>query len=122
MTLQELYKSIDGDYDKAMQILRIEKLMDKHIRKLTTSGTLDKLIEAGARMDPTELFEAAHAVKGVCANLGLVVLAEEASEICDEFRPGSSRKYTDEEVRDKLAAFEKQYRKTAEGISRYTEG
>ena len=31
MTLQELYSQIQGDYDKAMQVLRMEKLLDKDI-------------------------------------------------------------------------------------------
>ena len=34
MTLRELYQKIDGNYDRGIQILRVEKLMDKHIRKL----------------------------------------------------------------------------------------
>ena len=31
MTVQELYQSIDGDYDKAISVLRMDKLIDKHI-------------------------------------------------------------------------------------------
>ncbi len=122
MILRELYEIIDGDYDKAIQIMRIEKLMDKHIRKMVANSTVEKMIEAGRTMDGAELFDAAHAVKGVCGNLGLVKLAAEASEICDEFRPGSSRKFTDSELKEKLAQFEAQYRKTEEGIRRYMEG
>ena len=34
MTLKELYIEIGGDYDRALSVLRIEKLIDKHIRKL----------------------------------------------------------------------------------------
>ena len=56
MTLQELYQNIDGNYDQAIRVLRIEKLMDKHIRKLTKNGVVDKLIEAGKEKDPVQLF------------------------------------------------------------------
>ena len=71
MTLQELYQMIGGDYDQALRVLRVEKLIDKHIRKLPVNGVVEKLLEAGKTMDPTQLFETAHAVKGITANLGL---------------------------------------------------
>ena len=70
MTLQELYLEIGGDYDQAIRVLRMDKLVDKHIRKLTQNGVVDNLIAAGKRMDNTQLFDAAHAMKGVCALRG----------------------------------------------------
>ncbi len=122
MTLQELYQNIDGDYDQALRVLRMDKLLDKHIRKLTKNGVVTQLLTAGETMDPTALFEAAHAAKGVCANLGLVKLSEAASEIAEEFRPGNPRRFTDAEVKEKLAAIGALYKKTADGIQRYEEG
>ena len=38
MTLQELYQEIGGDYNQAISVLRMENLIDKHIRKLTKNG------------------------------------------------------------------------------------
>ena len=121
MTIQELYDRIGGDYNQAIRVLRMDKLVDKHIRRLTVGGVPDSLIAAGETMDPTQLFETAHAVKGVCANLGLVRLSGLASDIAEEFRPGNSRKMTDEEVREKLQAFAALYRTTADGIRQYSE-
>ena len=121
MTLQELYTMIGGDYDQAMRVLRMEKLLDKHIRKLTKNGVVEKLIEAGQGMDPTALFESAHAMKGVCANLGLVSLSQAASEIAEEYRPGNSRTLSDGEVKDRLARIAAMYEQTADGIRRYEE-
>ena len=122
MTLQELYREIGGDYDQAIRVLRMEKLMDKHIRKLTKNGVVEQLLEAGQDMDPTRLFESAHAMKGVCANLGLVALAEAASEIAEEYRPGNPRALTDDQVKAKLRDIAGLYQKTADGIRRYEEG
>lgn len=34
MNIQELYQSIDGDYDQAIRVLRVEKLVDKHYKKI----------------------------------------------------------------------------------------
>ena len=121
MTLKELYEQIGGDYEQALRVLRMDKLIDKYIRKLPKGGVADALIAAGETMDPTQLFETAHAVKGVCGNLGLTKLAEAASEITEEFRPGSTRKLSDDEVREKLDVFAAAYRKAQDGIAQYAE-
>ena len=119
MTLQELYESIGGDYEQAVRVLRVDKLIDKHIRKLTKNGVVDNLIAAGRDMDPTQLFECAHAMKGVCANLGLTQLADAASTLAEEFRPGNARALTDEQVAATLEEIDALYRKAAEGIRAY---
>ena len=122
MTLQELYQTINGDYEQAMRVLRMEKLLDKHIRKLSKNGVVDALIAAAEGMDPTTLFETSHAVKGVCGNLGLVELASAASDISEEFRPGNPRRMSDAEVQEKLRTIAALYRKTVEGITQYENG
>ncbi len=121
MTLQELYQEIGGDYEQAAKVLRLDRLIDKHIRKLTHNRVVDELIEAGDGMDPTELFEKAHAMKGVCANLGLTAMAEAASEIAEEYRPGNSRKLSDTEVKERIGRIAEMYAGTAEGIRKYEE-
>lgn len=122
MTLQELYSQIGGDYDQAVRVLRMDKLIDKHIRKLTKNGVVDGLIDAGKRLDQTEMFEKAHAMKGVCANLGLAALSDMASEIAEEYRPGNQRRLSDGEVSERIARIEELYKKTVIGIQRYEEG
>ena len=72
-------------------------------------------------MDPTELFEKAHAMKGVCANLGLVNLSNAASEITEEYRPGNPRKLSDDEGKAKMESIRAMYEKTVDGIRRYEE-
>ena len=119
MTLQELYQQIGGDYDQALRVLRVEKLVDKHIRKLAKNGLIEALVGAGETMDPTRLFETSHAVKGNCANLGLANLSTAASEISEEFRPGNARHLTDAEVKEKLEQIDAMYRQAADGIGRY---
>ena len=119
MTLKELYDQIGGDYEQALRVLRVEKLLDKHIRKLTKGGVVEALLAAGETMDPTQLFETAHAVKGVCGNLGLKKLADAASEITEEYRPGNSRTISDAEIAEKLSRIAALYQITADGIARY---
>ena len=119
MTLKELYSKIEGDYDMAMQILRIEKLLDKHIRKLPDNQIFIDFEAAGKAMDGNALFESAHAIKGVCANLGLVKLSKLASDVTEEFRPGNERCLSDEEVRCALNAVNELYNKTCIEIQKY---
>lgn len=119
MTLQELYALIGGDYDQAVRIMRRDRLIDRYVRKLSSSQVGESLAAAGETMDATGLFESAHAMKGVCANLGLVTLSEGASDLAEEFRPGSQRKYSDDEVRAKIAAVMELYRRTIDGIHQY---
>ena len=100
----------------------MDKLVDKHIRKLTGNGVVTELIDEGNRMDAAELFEKAHAAKGVCANLGLMTLSGMASDIAEEFRPGNARTMTDAQVRAKIIEIDAQYKKTVDGIKKYVEG
>ena len=116
MTLQELYTRIDGNYDHAVQIMRMEKLISRYVLKFPSSDLNGSLMEAAKSMDPTQLFERAHAMKGVCANMGFDKLAEAVGEITEEFRPGNQRKYTDAEVKDKLAGINDMYQRTIDGI------
>ena len=122
MTLAELYRKIDGDYAQALQVLRVEKLIDKHIRKFESGNPVRDLLEAGVQMDAQKIFESAHAAKGVCGNLGLVELASAASELTEEFRPGTPRVLGDAQVKEKLAALEALYGKTLDGIRAYIAG
>ena len=121
MTLQELYENMGGDYAQAMRVLHVEKLVDKHIRKFPKNGVVDAVLAAGKTMDPTALFETTHALKGVSANLGLTGICEVASEITEDFRPGSTRKYSDAEIAEKIGKLEDLYRKVSEAIKQYEE-
>lgn len=119
MTLQELYEQIGGSYEQATKVLRIDKLIDKHIRKFTKNGVVDNLLKASEDLDPSQMFETAHAVKGVCGNLGITGLYDLASELSEEFRPGNERTMTDDEVRAKVEEVKALYEKTAAGIAEY---
>lgn len=119
MTLQELYALIGGNYEQAQHVLKMDKMIDKYIRKLKASGVAEQLAAAAETLDPQGLFDSAHAMKGVCANLGLDKIAALADEITEEFRPGNQRKLSDEEAKIKLNEINELFRKTLEGIERY---
>ncbi len=122
MTLEELYGKMDGNYEHAKQIMKMDKMIDKYVRKLKNSGVGDALAAAAEAMNAEALFESAHALKGVCANLGLDDLAAAAEEITEEFRPGNSRKLTDAEVKEKISAVLEKYKNTLACIAEYEAG
>ena len=119
MTIQELYAKMGGDYDQAVRVMKKDRLIDKYVRKLTTRNVGEMLAQAGETMDGAKLFESAHAMKGVCSNLGLVALASAADEITEEFRPGNARKLSDEQVKEKLQAVIQRYEDTTRCIREY---
>ena len=122
MTIRELYDIIDGNYDQAVRVMKSEKLIDKYVRKLKNSHLDDMMEEAYGTMAAARLFESAHAMKGVCSNLGLDALARAADEITEEFRPGNPRRLSDEEALIKLRATVERYRAAVAGIEQYEAG
>ena len=119
MNIRELYDKIGGNYDQAVRVMKSDRLIEKYVRKLLNNDVNAQLAQAGQSMDPVKLFESAHAMKGVCANLGLEALAQAADEITEEFRPGKSRRLSDDAVREKLAAIDARFKATAEGIKAF---
>ena len=116
MTVQELYNNIGASYDSAKRILQMDKLIGKFILKFLDDKSCEKLLTAWDAKDATAMFEGAHALKGVGANLGLNDLSAQASELAEEFRPGNARTMDDAAVTALLAALKADYDKTIEGI------
>lgn len=116
MTVQELYDSIGGNYNAAKSILQMDKLIGKFILKFLDEKSYERLTAAWAARDAEGVFEASHALKGVCANLGLDELSHQASEISEEFRPTHGRSMDDAEVERRMGELDGLYRRSVEGI------
>ena len=116
MTVQELYTQMGGSYESAKRILPMDKLIIRFILKFPDDKSYTKLHDAGLTKDPVGLFEGAHALKGVCANLGLMSLSAQASDIAEEFRPGNERKMDDAELERRLAKLDQDYETTVTAI------
>ena len=114
MTTRELYDKIGADYDAALRRLPMDELVAKFIVRFLDDGSCRRLIETWEAGNEEEMFEAAHAAKGVCANLALTKLYENASTVTDAYRPGKEDAKLKEEV-DKLM---KQFKEDYEGSVR----
>ena len=119
MTLQELYDRIDGNYAEAIGRLRMEKLITRFILRFTNDGACVRLQEAWAAGDDVATFEAAHAAKGVCANLSLTKLGNLASEICEALRPVNDALRASTDVDALVAELGQAYDKTVAAIKEY---
>ena len=119
MTAQELYQNIGGSYDSAKKILQMDRLIGKFILKFLDEKSCAKLLNAYQANDPVGMFEGAHAMKGVCANLGLDTLSGMASEIAEEFRPGHTPVMSPEELEKRFADLKALYDKTISGIQEF---
>ena len=120
MTVQELYERIGGNYDAARRILMNDTLIARFVAKLPADPSFDKLSAAAETMDARGLFEGAHAMKGVCANLGLENLSRAAAELTEEFRPGNERKLSDAEAEERVEALRALYGHTVDEIRRFS--
>ena len=120
MTVQELYESIGGSYDSAKRILPMDQLIAKFVVKFLDDKSFEKIEAAAQTGDGSGIFEGAHAMKGVCANLGLDSLSQAASELAEEFRPGHDRTMDDAEVQAKIAELKVRYEQTMEGIRQFS--
>lgn len=116
MTVQELYDSIGGNYNGAKSILQMDKLIGKFIIKFLDEKSYERLTAAWASRDAEGVFEAAHAMKGVCANLGLDELSHRASDLSEEFRPTHDRTMDDAEVERLMGELDGLYQRSIDGI------
>ena len=119
MTVQELYDNIGASYDSAKRILQMDKLIGKFVLKFLDDKSCEKLLAGRESGDETAMFEGAHALKGVCANLGMNTLSGQASEIAEEFRPGKGRTMDDAELDRRLTELKATYDKTMDGIRQF---
>jgi len=121
MTVSELYEQIEGDYEAAKRVIMTDPMIARFIVRILDDPTYGKLEAAGESMDPAALFEAAHALKGMTASLGLTKLSSLSSEITEDYRPGKERHMTNGQVKEKLESIRDLYGKTLEGVRAFAE-
>ncbi|MBQ9493476.1 MAG: Hpt domain-containing protein [Oscillibacter sp.] len=122
MTIQELYENIGGSYESAKKILPSDKMIAKFVQRFLTDKSCERLFAARESGDETGMFEGSHAMKGVCANLGLNELSRIASEISEEYRPGNAKTLSEDEISQRFADLKALYERTVAGIQEFAAG
>ena len=119
MTIPELYAAIDGSYESVKRILPTDALVEKFVLRIIDEKSFERLKNAKDSHDPKELLEAAHAIKGICANVGLDKLSAQASVVAEEFRPQKERTMSDAELDAHLDQFFQKYEATVATLRDY---
>ena len=88
MTIQECYEAMGGDYKGVMARLLKEDRVAHFLGKFKNDSMLEPLEASLAAKNYEDAFRAAHNLKGVCQNLGIIKLADSSSELCELVRNG----------------------------------
>lgn len=88
MTIKECYAQMGADYEGVLRRMGNAERVQRFAGMFLKDGSYDLLCQSVDGSDGDEAFRAAHSLKGVCANLGLTRLQEEASELTEALRGG----------------------------------
>lgn len=86
MTLQELYQIIQGDYQDVKMRLRSEERIQKFLIFFLKDESFSIFMKGMEEEDYETAFRGIHTLKGVCMNLGLHTLKEQASFMTELLR------------------------------------
>ena len=109
MTIQEFYTAVDGDYNAAKKVMMMDQMILRCLPMLAQDSACAKLRDAWEKRDRVGVFEALHAMKGVCANLGLTSLSGKAAKALEPLRPGSTLTISDEELSEQISEIQEQF-------------
>ncbi|MFQ8901061.1 MAG: Hpt domain-containing protein [Lachnospira eligens] len=73
MTIKECYDAMGADYQNTLNRFPNEAFIKKFVLKFLDDNSYANLKEAIAAGNVEEAFRAAHTLKGVCLNLGLII-------------------------------------------------
>ena len=86
MELRECFETLGGDYDDALSRMMNDALVEKFIMKFPSDKTMDAMLAALENNDTQQIFQAAHTMKGIAANLGFTRLCKASSELTEQLR------------------------------------
>lgn len=86
MTLLECYERTGSDYQDVMKRLGNEALIRRIAAKFPKDTSFQKLQEGFLKEDGELAFQGAHALKGICLNLGFTRLGKISSELTESLR------------------------------------
>ena len=86
MTLEELYKTIGGDYAGLLQRIPSAAMIRKFVLKYPNDPTYSQLCTAVSAQDWETAFRAAHTLKGVAQNLGFDQLYRSSAALTEAMR------------------------------------
>lgn len=89
MTVEEFYKTVDGDYDEIMKRMMKEERILKFLGMFQKDATYEKLCQAMESKQYDEAFREAHTLKGLCSNMSFKGLFVPAEALTESLRGGN---------------------------------
>lgn len=86
MNIKEFFNEVGGNYESVISRLPSENMIKKFVCKFVDDSSYEALEKARKNNNIEAAFLAAHTLKGTAANLGLDMLAEEASNLTEKLR------------------------------------
>lgn len=118
MTIEECYKTFNGDFDGVCnRLLSAERVAKFAIRFLDTTD-YDNLKSSMERHDWPQAFICAHTLKGIGLNLGFTRFAEVSSNLTEELRGGLK---SEEKANEYFGLVTEEYKKLQSGLSQYSQ-
>lgn len=88
MNVKECYAVMHGDYEGVKGRLMTDERIKKFLLKVPQGNPMDEIFENLNNKDYETAFRNVHNMKGVALNLGLSVLANSSSDLCEALRGG----------------------------------
>ena len=86
MTVKEFYEYIGGNYNSALATMMNDAFIMRMLSKFVSKNAYEDIISSFEADNYRGVFEASHALKGVCGNLSLTPLFDISSKICEATR------------------------------------
>lgn len=90
MTIVECYSRMGADYEDVLRRLEKEDRVLRFLSRFPEEGSYTTLRAALVAGNAEEAFRAAHSLKGICLNLGLVSLYRSSNALTEELRSGKA--------------------------------
>ena len=113
MTVQEIYKTINGDYENVISRLATEERVQKYLLRFLDTTDFSDLKEAVSHDQWEKAFLAVHTLKGMALNLGFSNLAKCSSDLTEELRGGLK---SEASARSYYAQVSEEYNRTVDAI------
>lgn len=112
MTLDSFYRKVGGDINDILESISSEKLIKKYIYRFREVTCFQDLQRELQQQNLQKAFEAAHALKGVCASIGFQDLWMAAAELTEILRPQNAGVYSEQELQRAIESTEQAYKQT----------
>ena len=116
-TCEECYEKIGGNYAEVSMRLPNPRLIERFVGKFLEDNSYEMLCTQIECRNRKEAFLAAHALKGVCANLSFSRLMDSVSRLTEVLRPETSS-VSDHAIK-LFGDVKRDYEMTAETIRSY---